>query len=156
MIFLAIGFGVTAESWFPNYRQRGKNYKLPDGLLPLKRHKDSFSVIQNTNNQYSAEAHWGSTFWLTGADRYGEPGSSFHNTVSVDQVAARYLGQETRFSSIRLNGADPAISGVGHGPGLSLSWDEKGKPWRDIMTLLSYFIVCFQQNQCPCLIVKLC
>jgi len=46
------------------------------------------------------------------------------NSISADQVVAKHLGQDTRFSSIQLN----AASLEGHGPGLSLAWDQWGKP----------------------------
>ncbi len=128
MIFLGLGFGVTQETWFPDLNQPGTEYTLPDGLAPLARHKNSLSVVQGLSNQYSKDAHWGSTFWLTGANRFAEAGQSFHNTISVDQVAAQTLGKETRHSSIQLNGADPNIDGQGHGPGLSLAWNAAGKP----------------------------
>ena len=48
--------------------------------------------------------------------------------MSADQVAAGVLGKETRFASLQLNGTDPDITGNGHGPGLSLAWDIRGKP----------------------------
>ena len=128
MVFLGIGFGVTQETWLPKLADTGSGYTLPDGLAPLKEHKADFSIVQNTTNKHSAEAHWGSTYWLTGANRYGSPGSSFHNTISADQVAAKTLGGETRFASLRLNGGDTNLNGPGHGPGLSLAWDAGGKP----------------------------
>jgi len=127
-VFLAMGYGVTNETWFPDVKQTGGNYALPPGLAPLARHKNDFTIVQGCSNKFSAEAHWGSTFWLTGANRFGEPGQSFHNSISADQVAAAHLGKDTRFASIQLNGRDTDISGPGHGPGLSLAWDMRGKP----------------------------
>ena len=94
--------------------------------MPLARHKADFTIVQGCSNKFSNEAHWGSTFWLTGANRYSEPGRSFCNSISVDQVAAAHLGRETRFSSIQLG--TPDANNQGHGPGLSLAWDEHGKP----------------------------
>ena len=127
MVFLGIGYGVTQETWFPSITERGSDYTLPAGLAPLSRHKSDFTVIQGLNNKYSDEAHWGSTFWLTGANRF-EAGAGFHNSISADQVAAGVLGKQTRFASLQLNGTDPDITGSGHGPGLSLAWDVRGKP----------------------------
>ena len=126
VIFLGFGFGVTNETWFPDVKQTGSHYTIPEGLKPLERHKADFTVIQGLNNQYNNEAHWGSTFWLTGANRYSQPGQSFHNSISADQVAATTLGTDTRFSSIQLGSEDVKTSG--HGPGLSLAWDARGKP----------------------------
>lgn len=126
VVFVGMGFGVTKETWYPDLKDTGADYKLSEGLSPLARHKKDFTIVQGCSNQYSNEAHWGSTFWLTGANRYSVPGQNMANSISVDQVAARHLGQETRFASMPLNSSDG--SGSGHGPGLSLSWDQRGKP----------------------------
>lgn len=56
--------------------------------MPLARHQKDITVVQGCSNRFANEAHWCSTHWLTGANRYAEPGQSFHNSVSVDQVAA--------------------------------------------------------------------
>lgn len=127
MVFLGIGYGVTQETWYPDVKQRGADYTLPTGLEPLARHKSDFTVVQGLANKFSDEAHWGSTFWLTGANRF-EGGSGFNNSISADQVAAAHLGRDTRFASLQLNGSDPDLAGNGHGPGLSLAWDVRGKP----------------------------
>lgn len=128
MVFLGMGFGVTQSTWFPDVKTVGTEYTLPEGLKPLARHKNDFTVIQNLYHQYSRGGHSGSTFWLTGANQYGVPGKSFHNTVSVDQVAAAQFGLNTRFSSLQLSGKKLEGAGSGHGPGLSLAWDHSGKP----------------------------
>lgn len=126
MVFLSFGWGVTEETWFPDQGQTGSDYELPKGLQPLARHKDDLTIIQNLANQFSTEAHWGSTFYLTGANRYGKPGQGFHNSISADQVAAEEFGKETRFTSLQLGCDRPNDSG--HGPGLSLAWSRQGKP----------------------------
>jgi hypothetical protein len=121
---MSIGFGVTKETWYPDINQTGANYELSEGLSPLARHKSDITVVQGCSNQFANEAHWGSTFWLTGANRYSVPGQNMANTISADQVVAQQLGQDTRFSSIQLNSS--AVEG--HGPGQSLAWDARGKP----------------------------
>ena len=123
-VFMSIGFGVTKETWYPDINQTGANYELSEGLSPLARHKSDITVVQGCSNQFANEAHWGSTFWLTGANRYSVPGQNMANTISADQVVAQNLGQDTRFSSIQLNSS--AVEG--HGPGQSLAWDARGKP----------------------------
>lgn len=130
LIFLSFGWGVTEETWYPSLNETGKDYTLPEGLAPLKRHKDDFSVIRGLWHKhclYNDAGHSGSTFWLTGANRFAHPGVSFSNTISADQVAAQEFGKHTRFNSIQVNG-HAGVSGDGHGPGLSLAWDSKGKP----------------------------
>ncbi|MDF1738747.1 MAG: DUF1552 domain-containing protein [Verrucomicrobiales bacterium] len=147
LAFLGMGFGVTRDSWFPDLKTTGTDYELTPGLSPLARHKDDITVIQNLSNQFNNEAHWGSTFWLTGANRYAEPGQSFHNSISVDQVAAETLGKETRFSSIQLGyrGGDNS----GHGPGLSLSWNRQGKPVAALNTPVAAFHRLFSDDSTP-------
>ena len=74
LVFLGFGWGITTETWFPDIKQTGKDYTLPEGLKPLARHKADFSIVQGLWNKYSNEGHWGSTMWLTGANRFAEPG----------------------------------------------------------------------------------
>ena len=93
MIFLGIGYGVTSETWFPDINDKGAGYKLPEGLKPLARHKNDFTIVQGCKHHFSRQAHWGSTYWLTGANQYGTPGQSFSNTISADQVAAAQFGK---------------------------------------------------------------
>lgn len=147
MVFLGMGFGVTRDSWYPDVKQTGTDYELPLGLQPLARHKADFSVIQNLTNQYNNEAHWGSTFWLTGANRYAIPGQSFNNSISADQVAAEVLGKETRFTSVQLGHAGPDNSG--HGPGLSLAWNRQGKPVAALNTPVAAFHRLFSDDSTP-------
>jgi hypothetical protein len=147
MVFLGFGFGVTKETWFPDIEQTGAKYELPEGLSPLARHKADFTVVQGCSNQYSNEAHWGSTFWLTGANRFAVPGQNMSNSISADQVAARELGQDTRFSSIQLNSADGSSSG--HGPGLSLAWDQRGKPVAGFNDPVQVFHKLFSADDLP-------
>ncbi len=148
MVFLGIGYGVTQETWYPDVKERGASYTLPAGLAPLARHKAEFTVVQGLTNKYTEEAHWGSTFWLTGANRF-EGGAGFHNSVSVDQVAAGVLGKETRFASLQLNGTDPDITGNGHGPGLSLAWDIRGKPVAGLNKPLAAYHRMFSTDTTP-------
>lgn len=126
MVFLGIGFGVTQETWFPKTDDLGPGYMLPEGLAPLARHKADFTLVQGCTHRFASDPHGGSTFWLTGANQYGAAGKNFHNSISVDQVAAAQFGRETRFNSIQLNGSEPSLDGPGHGRGLA--WDSGGKP----------------------------
>ncbi len=148
MIFLGMGFGVTKETWYPDVKQTGADYTLPPGLAPLARHQKDFSLVQGLTNRYSEDAHGGSTYWLTGANVH-EGGASSHNSISVDQVAAAALGKDTRFASIQLNGSDKDLSGPGHGAGLSLAWDNRGKPIAGMNSPLAVFHRLFSAEQIP-------
>ena len=90
-VFMGIGFGVTKQTWYPSTDKKGADYTLSEGLSPLTRHKKDFTVVQGCANKFSNEAHWGSTFWLTGANRYSVPGQNMANSISVDQVVACLL-----------------------------------------------------------------
>ena len=127
LVFLGFGWGITEPTWYPDIKKPGADYELPLGLKPLERHKADFSVVQGLWNKYSNEGHWGSTMWLTGANRYAQPGQSFHNSISADQVAAAQLGLQTRFASLQFNSSESGDMS-GHGPGLSMAWDVSGKP----------------------------
>ena len=127
MIFIGMGYGVTQETWFPDRKQSGVGFALPQGLAPLARHKEDITIVQGLTNRYSEDAHAGSTFWLTGANPH-ENGAAFRNSISADQIAAAAFGKDTRFTSLQLNGSDKDLSGPGHGQGLSLAWDKSGKP----------------------------
>tara|TARA_B110000037_G_scaffold222649_1_gene298534 strand:+ start:612 stop:1859 length:1248 start_codon:yes stop_codon:yes gene_type:complete len=146
-VFLGFGFGVTEESWYPDIKQTGAQYELSEGLAPLARHQKDLTVVQGCSNQYNNEAHWGSTFWLTGANRYSVPGQSFANSISADQVAAQHLGQNTRFTSLQLGSKD--VKGSGHGPGLSLAWDQRGKPVAGLDTPLQLYHKLFSASNLP-------
>jgi hypothetical protein len=148
LIFLGFGWGITTESWFPDIKTPGAGYELPAGLVPLARHKADFSVVQGLCNKYSNEGHWGSTMWLTGANRFAEPGQNFHNSISADQVAAAKLGLETRFSSLQLNGSENAEAS-GHGPGLSMAWDISGKPVGGLKGPVEAFHRLFAKDNTP-------
>jgi hypothetical protein len=128
MLFFGLGYGVTRETWYPNVDDTGPDFTLPAGLKPLERHRRDITVIQGLINKFSNDGHWGSTFYLTGANRYSEPGQSFHNTISADQVAAEILGKATRFTSLQLGCTRVDGQNDGHGPGLSLAWNRFGKP----------------------------
>ena len=127
LVFLGFGWGITETTWYPDIKTPGADYELPVGLKPLERHRRDFSVVQGLWNKYSNEGHWGSTMWLTGANRYAQPGQSFHNSISADQVAAAQMGLSTRFSSLQFNSSESGDLS-GHGPGLSMAWDVSGKP----------------------------
>ena len=147
MVFLGFGWGVTNETWFPDVKKTGAAWELSEGLKPLARHQQDLTVVQGCSNKFSNEAHWGSTFWLTGANRYAEPGQSFHNSISADQVAAAHLGRDTRFASIQLNTSD--VQNSGHGPGLSLAWDARGKPVAGLENPVAAFHRLFSDDTTP-------
>jgi hypothetical protein len=149
LIFLGFGWGVTEPTGYPDIEKPGADYELPKGLAPLARHKADFSVVQGLWNKYSNEGNWGSTMWLTGANRYAQPGQSFSNSISADQVAAEKLGLHTRFSSLHFNGTEGDMGQSGHGPGLSLAWDVSGRPVAGLNGPLAAYHRLFAKDNTP-------
>ncbi len=148
LVFLGFGWGITEETWYPDINTPGPDYELPEGLKPLAAHKADFSIVQGLWNQYSVEGHAGSTWWLSGANKFGQPGQSMHNSVSADQVAAEQMGMHTRFSSLQLNGSGSGGSS-GHGPGLSMAWDRNGKPVAGLNDPVQVYHQLFSNDETP-------
>lgn len=144
MIFLGTGFGVTADTWYPDKDDTGYEYELPESLKPLSRHKQDISILQHLEHANSRDGHSGSTFWLTGADRFAIPGRNFHNTISVDQVAAAQFGRETRYTSLHMDGSDL----IGHGSG-SIAWNQNGKPILGLANPVALYHKLFSGDSVP-------
>ncbi|MFN3151510.1 DUF1552 domain-containing protein [Bremerella sp.] len=144
MIFLSYSWGVSKEDWFP--KEHGEDYELSECLQPLARHKADFSVLSNLSNKLATQGHWGCTTWLTSADVNSTPGKQFQNWVSVDQLAARKLGIETRFPSLELAGSNKED---GYGPGLSLSWSMSGSPIAGETSPIALFDRLFGAEEVP-------
>jgi len=144
VIFLGGGFGFTKDSFYPTKAGRFAEIGLTEGLAPLKRHQNDFTMVTNLTNHGATNPHGGSLSYLTGANVAGTPGKRFHNSISCDQVLARHLGQETRFASLTLSANE--IDGgqnSGHGGGLSLAWDDSGNPIPGINRPIDLFYTIF-------------
>ena len=144
MIFLAMGWGVTHESWYPDPKQTGAEWSLPDGLKPLERHHKDITLVQNCYHKFSQDGHACSEFWLTGANKFGVPGKSYSNSISVDQVAADAIGRESRFESLALRSKD----GDG-GHGAAVSWNRQGKPVATVNDPVAVFHKLFSDDKAP-------
>src|SRR5262249_42139644 len=93
--------GATMYKWTPP--TEGKNFQFSESLSPLEKYRDRICVVSNLAHQAATGADAGSeharsaAIFLTGgmpqknAVRVGE---------SVDQVAARVIGQDTPLPSI--------------------------------------------------------
>ena len=133
LIYLGYIYGVTGENkWFP--KEAGKNYSFTPGLKPLEKHKNDFTIFANMGNPEARDSHFSCTTLYTGANLKRTAGRSFHNSISCDQVAGNVLGKNTRYNSVQLS-----CSEGGTGPGLSLAWDQAGKPIPGIMDPVELF-----------------
>jgi hypothetical protein len=129
VIFLGGGFGFTKDTFYPKQAGRFADIGLTEGLSPLKAHQNDISMVANLTNHGATNPHGGSVSYLTGANVAGTPGKRFHNSISCDQILANHLGKNTRYSSLTLSAKEvDGGSNSGHGAGLSLAWDNDGKP----------------------------
>ena len=144
MIFLGGGFGFTKNTFYPKKAGSFAEIGMTEGLSPLARHMNDITMVSNLTNIGATDPHGGSVSYLTGANVAGTPGKRFHNSISCDQIVAEHLGKDTRFQSLVLSAKEADGSqNSGHGRGLSLSWDEAGKPIPGINRPLDLFHTLF-------------
>ena len=144
-LFIGCGFGFSKKNFFPTKAGKFSKIGLTPGLKPLERHKDDITMVSNLTNLGARNPHAGSTTYLTGADVGATRGRKFINGISLDQVIASKIGQDTRFASLSLSGEGEGNDG--HGPGLSLSWSDKGHPIPGIKNPLELYHELFGQSK---------
>lgn len=113
MAFLYMPNGVNGHHWTP--KAAGKAFELTPVLEPLKNVKQDVLVLTELWNQASdtGDGHYVKTGgWLTGTTITKTVGSDIRSGgVSVDQLAARKIGNLTPLPSLEL-GIEPVRSGV--------------------------------------------
>lgn len=97
--------------------QTGRDYMPSRYLKLIDEFRDDYTVFSGVSLPSVDGGHIAEKSFLTGAPH---PGSgSFKNTISLDQLAAQYVGRETRFPYLCLSG---------RGGSNSLSWTRAGVP----------------------------
>lgn len=138
LAFVYVPNGVIQEAWTP--RSDGPEYEFTRILKPLEAHRRDLLVLSGlTHNTGRAlgdgagdHARAASTF-LTGIHPKKTAGSDIRLGISVDQVAAHAMGEETRFASVEL-GIEPGRlagncdSGYSCAYSNSLSWRGEQTP----------------------------
>lgn len=107
LAFLYVPNGMHMPDWTPN--EKGNNFNLRPIMQPLEQHKQQLNVLTNLTLD-GARAHGdgggdharSAASFLTGAHPKKTNGADIHNGVSVDQVIAQQVGDETRFASLEL------------------------------------------------------
>lgn len=125
LIFLSLGHGHYEDHFYPSAAGRFSEIEIPPGLEPLRNHFDDITMVSNLSNVKNRQPHGGSESLLTCADVTGFPGFAKHNSISCDQVAARAIGQNTRYESFQLD--SPGGVEEGH-DGIAMSFREDGSP----------------------------
>ena len=85
-------------AWFPH--GNGTDFRLTKCLEPLDRFRDDITVVSGLSHPScrNVHGHRNADQFLTGAAT-GDHGA-YKNTVSLDQVFANQIGDQTRFSSL--------------------------------------------------------
>ena len=109
--------GATMYKWTPV--GEGKDFQFSETLSPLEKYRERLSVISNLSHQAATGADAGAeharsaAIFLSG----GQPQkNSVRVGVTVDQIAAQYIGQDTPLPSLELAIEDVSLScGAGYG-----------------------------------------
>lgn len=127
--------GVWRDSWIPT--QEGAGFELPFSLTPLAPVRDEVLVISGLEKKHShdGDGHYAKTAnFLTGLHVQKTTGRDISTGgISMDQLAAKHLGQLTPLPSLEL-GVDPVISGIDSNVGYTrlygshISWQSANRP----------------------------
>ena len=80
-------------------------------LEPLSDLRADFTIISGTSHPEVDGGHAASQSWLTGAVHPGT--ANFRNSISIDQLAAREIGLQTRLAYMALGGGGISVSANG-------------------------------------------
>jgi hypothetical protein len=136
--FIYVPNGIVMENWTP--KAAGSDFEFSRILKPLEPYREHTTVISGLmNHQANAlgdgggdHARAGASF-LTGAHPKKTGGSDIRAGVSVDQMAARALGANTRLPSLELGLDDSRVvghcdSGYSCAYSNSISWKSESTP----------------------------
>jgi hypothetical protein len=138
MAFIYIPNGVNLDLWRP--QGSGKDYTISKTLEPLADLREHFSVLRGldhdkafANGDGAGDHARANATFLTGVQARKTAGADVELGESVDQIAARQIGAQTRLSSLELS-TDPARSSGNCDSGYScayqfnLSWINETTP----------------------------
>jgi hypothetical protein len=124
--------GATMYKWTP--ATEGRNFEMSEILAPLEPYRDQLTVISNLVHQSADGADAGAeharsaAIFLSG----GQPQKNAVRVgVTVDQLAAEAIGQDTPLPSIELGIEDASLScGAGYGCAYfnTISWSSATTP----------------------------
>ena len=105
MVNICCTLGLYKSSWEP--KQDGADYEATEYLKLIDQHRSKYTLFSGLSHksQNGRQAHNSEITWLTSAKHPGLDG--FQNTISMDQMAADHIGNETRFPSVVMGTATP-------------------------------------------------
>ncbi|MEM1442644.1 MAG: DUF1552 domain-containing protein [Verrucomicrobiota bacterium] len=108
-IFINLHLGFMARYFTP--KTAGRDYELTKYLEVIAPYREDFTVITGTSHPGVNGAHSADVSFLTGAPDAAS--ASFKNSVSIDQIIAERIGNETRYAYLPL-GFDTRSSSFSH------------------------------------------
>jgi len=99
--FVYIPHGVIMKEWTP--AAAGRDFEFTAILKPLEPFRESVVVVSNLTRAEVASNHAVSAAcWLTGTPPKRTDGPDFRAGISIDQVIAKQIGQDTTFPSLEV------------------------------------------------------
>jgi hypothetical protein len=105
--FCSIPNGVQQDNWWPT--GEGRDFVLNNTMKPLEPLKDSIQIIGGLDHENATPGPDGggdharaNATLLTGVRARKTAGADIHLGVSIDQIIARKIGDQTRFASLEL------------------------------------------------------
>lgn len=98
MFAICNNLGLLPDQFFP--KEGGRDYKMSPYLKHLEGHRKDFTVFSGVSHPSVDGGHPADICFLTCAPHPAS--SSFRNTISLDQLMAERIGNQTRFPSITL------------------------------------------------------
>lgn len=122
--------GIAGDIWKPEKTgPNGTLLKLNEWMSPLEPFKEDLIIPTNLHTPLGNGHGPGTATWLTGGDYDDEHINA--NSVSVDQVAAEHIGDQTLLSSLEIS-----LKGEGFFsnslPRNALSWSKRGPMTREV------------------------
>jgi hypothetical protein len=138
MAFLYVPNGIIMKDWTP--AADGRAYELTRTLSPLAKYRDDLLVLSSLDHYNGNSlgdgagdhARAGAT-WLTGVHPKKTEGVDIHAGISVDQIAAKAIGQQTVLPSLELGLEDGRLvggcdSGYSCAYSNTISWSSPNTP----------------------------
>ncbi len=138
LAFLFVPNGVHVPSW--KLAETGTDFVLSKTLAPLEMYRSDLTFLSGlahdkarSNGDGPGDHARSASAFLTGSQPVKSNGKDMRAGVSVDQIAAKYLGRNTRFASLEL-GSEPGKlagscdSGYGCAYSNAISWKSPTQP----------------------------
>ncbi len=134
MVCIGSNYGFVPSQIFP--KQSGNNYQLSPLLKPLAHMQNDFTVISGLDHgDTGTGGHKGVHSFLSGV--VSSSASSFaEKNISLDQKAAEFVGETTRYPSMQLTTGSVPIN--------LLSWNSSGVAIPPIVDLRAIYAALFQ------------